>query len=164
MLWKCGWRRLLRVPWAARKSNQSILKEISPEYSQEGLILKLNIQYFGYLIEELTHWKRPWCWGRLKVGRDGDSRGWDSWMASLTGCTWVRASCRSCWWTGKPGVLQFMGWQSRTWLSDWTELNLFFLSLNSICLIWVWLHPLSLGCHSFGVSSFTPSLWIYVCL
>ena len=53
------WRKLLRVPWAARRSNQSILKEISPEYSLEGLMLKLKLQYFGHLIEELTHWKKP---------------------------------------------------------------------------------------------------------
>ena len=56
-LW--GWRRLLRVPWTARRSNQSILKEISPEYSLEGLMLKLKLQYFGYLMQELTHLKRP---------------------------------------------------------------------------------------------------------
>ena len=63
------WRRLLRVPWTARRSNQSILKEIKPEYSLEGLMLKLKLQYFLYLIKELTHWKRPWCWERLKEGR-----------------------------------------------------------------------------------------------
>ena len=61
------WRRLLRVPWTARRSNPSILKEISPECSLEGLMLKLKLQYFGHLCEELTHWKRPWCWERLKV-------------------------------------------------------------------------------------------------
>ena len=60
------WRRLLRVPWTARRSNQSILKEISPEYSLEGLILKLKLQYFGHLM-------RPWCWQRLKA--EGDDRG-----------------------------------------------------------------------------------------
>ena len=58
------WRRLLRVPWTARRSNQSILKEISSEYSLEGLMLKLKLQYFGTSCEELTHWKRPWCWER----------------------------------------------------------------------------------------------------
>ena len=74
--------------------------------------------------EELTHWKRPWCWERLRVG-EGDDRGWDVWMGSMTGWTWVSASCRSRWWTGKPGVLQSMGSQSLTLLSDWTELNWF---------------------------------------
>ena len=67
------WRRLLRVPWTARRSNQSILKEINPEYSLEGLTLKLKLQYFS---QELTHWKRPLCWERLKAGRKGDNRGW----------------------------------------------------------------------------------------
>ena len=62
--------------------------------------------------EELTHWKRPWCWERLKAGGEGDNRGWDGWMASLTQWTWVWASSRSWWWTGKPGMMQSMGSQS----------------------------------------------------
>ena len=86
------WRRLLRVPWTARRSHQSILKEISPEYWLEGLMLKLKPQYFGYLTWRTTHWKRPWCWERLKVGREWDDRGWDSQMASLTRWTWVWVS------------------------------------------------------------------------
>ena len=65
------WRRLLRVPWTARRSKQSILKEISPEYSLKGLMLKLKLQYFGHLWEEVTHWKRPWCWERLKAEEKG---------------------------------------------------------------------------------------------
>ena len=85
-LWYC--RRLLRVPWTARRSNQSILKEINPEHSLEGLMLNLKFQYFGYLMRL----KRPWCWGRLKAGGEGDNRGWDGWMASLTQWTWVWAS------------------------------------------------------------------------
>ena len=114
------WSRLLRVPWRARRSNQSILKEISPEYSLEGLMLNSNT--LATWCEELTHLKRPWCWERLKVGGEGDDRGWDGWMASLTRRTWVWVSSRSWWWTGKPGVLQSMGPQSQTWLSDQTEL------------------------------------------
>ena len=66
---------LLRVPWTARRSNQSILKEISPEYSLEGLILKLKLQYFGHRCEELIHWKRPRYCERVKVGGEGDDRG-----------------------------------------------------------------------------------------
>ena len=62
------WRRLLRVPWTTRRSNQSILKEIYPEYSLEGLMLKLKLQYFGHLIQR-AHWKRPWCWEKLKAER-----------------------------------------------------------------------------------------------
>ena len=72
--------------------------------------------------EELTHWKRPWCWEGLGAGGEGDDRGWDGWMASLTRWTWVWVNSGSWWWTGRPGVLWFMGSQSRTWLSDWTEL------------------------------------------
>ena len=69
--------------------------------------------------EELTHWKRLWCWEGLGAGGEGDGRGWDGWMASLTWWTWVWVNSRSWWWTGRPGVLQFMGLQSRTRLSDW---------------------------------------------
>ena len=83
------WRRLLRVPWTAKRSNQSILKEISPECSLGGLKLKLKLQYFGHLSEELTQWKRPWCWERLRAGGEGDDRGWDGRMASPTQWTWV---------------------------------------------------------------------------
>ena len=72
------WRRLLRVPWTARRSNQSILKEINPKYSFGGLILMLNLQYFSHLMVELTHWKRLWFWERLKAkGEGGRSRRWD---------------------------------------------------------------------------------------
>ena len=69
------WRRLLRVSWTARKSNQSILKEISPEYSLEGLMLKLKLQYFGHLTQELTHWKTSRCWERLRAGGEEGNRG-----------------------------------------------------------------------------------------
>ena len=69
------WRRLLRVPWTSRRSKWSVLKEISPEYSLEGLMLKLKLQFFGHLMEELTHWKRPCCWEILKTGGEGHDRG-----------------------------------------------------------------------------------------
>ena len=98
------WRRLLRVPWTARRSNQSILKEISPEYSLEGLMLKLKLQYLAIWWEELTHLKRPWCWEELEAGGEGDGRGWDGWIASPTWWTWVWASTGSWWWTGELGV------------------------------------------------------------
>ena len=72
--------------------------------------------------EELTHWKRPWCWERLRAGGEGGDRG-DGWMASLTQWAWVWVRFGSWWWTGRPGMLQSMGSQSRTWLSGWTELT-----------------------------------------
>ena len=75
MLLNCGIGEDLRVPWTARISNQSLLKEINLEYSLEGLMLKL--QYFGNWCKELTHWKRPWCWERLRARGEGDNRGWD---------------------------------------------------------------------------------------
>ena len=110
------WKRLLSL-LDSKRSNQSILKEISPEYSLEELMLKLKPR-----CEELTHLKRPWCWERLKAGGEGDDRGWDGWMASLTRCTWVWSSCGSWWWTGKPDMLRFMG--LRRVGHDWeTELN-----------------------------------------
>ena len=84
------WRILLRVPWTARRSNQSILKEISPEYSLEVLALKLKLQDFVHLMPRTKNdWKKPWCWERLKAGRDRDDRRWDVWMASLSQWTWV---------------------------------------------------------------------------
>ena len=73
--------------------------------------------------EELIHWKRPWCWERLKAGGEGDGRGWDDWMASPTWWTRVWASSGSGWWTGKPGMLQTMRLQSWTWLNNWTKLR-----------------------------------------
>ena len=78
------WRRLFRVLWTARRSNQFILKEINPEYSLEGLMLKLKFQCFGHLMWRTDSWKRPWCWEGLWAGGEGDDRGWDGWMASLT--------------------------------------------------------------------------------
>ena len=72
--------------------------------------------------EELTHWKKPWCWEGLWAGGEGDDRGWDGWMASPTQWTWVWVNSGSWWWTGRPGVLWFMG--SQRVGQDWaTELN-----------------------------------------
>ena len=106
------WRRLLRVPWTVRRSNQPILKEINPKYSLEGLMLKLKLQYFlATWCEEMTTWKRPWCDGEGLMAGEGDDRGWDGWMASLTQWTWVWGNSRRWWRTGKPGVLQSKGLQ-----------------------------------------------------
>ena len=116
------WRRLLWVPWTARRFNQSILKEISPGCSLEGLMLKLKLQYFGHLMQRAVSLERPWCWERLRAGGEGDDRGWDGWMASLTQWTWVWLNSGSWWCTGRPGMLPFT--ESQRVRQDWaTELN-----------------------------------------
>ena len=121
-----------RVPWTARISNQSILKENSPGCSLEGLKLKLKLQYFGHLMRRPDSLERPWCWERLKTGGEGDNRGWDGWMASPTQWAWVWASSGNWWWAGRPGVLQCMGWQRVG--HDWaTDLSLF------LCLLLIYI-------------------------
>ena len=117
------WRRVLRVPWTAKRSNQSILKEISPEYYLEGLILKLKLQSFSHLMQTTDPFEKTLLLGKIEGRRRRDDRGWDSWLASLTQWTWVWVNSGSWWWTGRSGVLQSMGSQSQTRLSDWTELN-----------------------------------------
>ena len=115
-------RRLLRVPWTARGSNKLILKEINPEYSLEGLMLKQKLQYFWPPDAKSWLIGNDWCWERLKARGEGEDRGWDSWMASPSWWTWVWVNSRSLWWTGRPGMLQFMGLQRVG--NDWeTELN-----------------------------------------
>ena len=119
-LWR--WRRLLRVPWTARRSSQSILKEISPGCSLEGLMLKLKRQYFGHLMQSWLIWKDPDAgkdWGQEEKGTTEDER-----MASPTHWTWVWVNSRGWWWTGRPGMLQFMGRKESdtTEQLNWTEL------------------------------------------
>ena len=112
------WRRLLRVPWTARRSNQSILKETSPGCSLEGTMLKLKLQYFGHLVRRVDSLEKT----LMLEGIGGRRRRGQRRMRWLDGyLIWVNSG--SWWWTGRSGVLQFMGSQSRTWLSDWTELN-----------------------------------------
>ena len=116
------WRRLLRVPWTARRPNQSIPKEICPGYSLERLMLKLKLQYFGHLMWRVDSLEKALMLGGIGVGGEGDDRGWDGWLASLTQWTWVWVNSRSWWWTGKPGMLRFMGLERVG--HDWvTELN-----------------------------------------
>ena len=116
------WIRLLRVPWTARRSNQSILKEISPECSLEGLMLTLNLQYFGHLMWRADSLEKTLRSKRLRAGGEGDDRGWDGWMASSTRPTWIWVDSGSWWWTGRPDVVWFMG--SQRVGHDWaTELN-----------------------------------------
>ena len=99
------WRRLLRVPWTVRRSNQSILKEINPEYSLEGLILKLKLQSCGHLIQRADSLEKTLVLGKIEGRGEGGKKGWDSWMASLTQQTWVWATSWRWWRTGKPGLL-----------------------------------------------------------
>ena len=97
-------------------------KEIQPIHSKENWCWSWNSNTLATWCEELTHLKRPWCWKRLKGGREGDDRGWDGWMASSTQWTWVWVNSRSWWWTERPGILQSMG--SQRVRHDWvTELN-----------------------------------------
>ena len=116
------WKRLLRVPWTARRFNQSILKQISPEYSLEGLMLKLKCQYFSHLLRRIDSLEKTLMLGKIedRRRRGGKRMRWldgitDSW-------TWVWASSGNWWWTGRPGVLQSMGSQ-RVWYDWMTELN-----------------------------------------
>ena len=116
------WIILLRVPWTARRSNQSILKEISPNIHWKDWCCSWNSNTLATWCKELTHWKRLML-GKIEGKWRGGGRGWDGWMASLTWWTWVWARSRSWWWTGRPGVLQSMGLQrvGHNWA---TELNL----------------------------------------
>ena len=116
------WRRLLRVPWTTRRLDQSILKEINPEYPWERWVLKLKLQYFGHLMRRTDSLEKTLMLGKSEGRRRRDDRGWDGWMASLTQWTWVWADSGSWWWTGKCGMLQSMGSQRVRY--DWvTELN-----------------------------------------
>ena len=124
------WRRLRRVPWTARRSNQSILREIklciligrtdgeaeAPEFGR----LMWTFRALATRCKEPTHQKRPWCWERLRAGGERDNRGWGSWMASPTQWTWVWANFGRWWRTGKPGMLGSSSQKSQTWLRDWT--------------------------------------------
>ena len=114
------WSRLLRSPWTARRSNQSILKEISLNIHWKDWCWSWTSNTLATWFEELTHLKRPWCWKRAKAGGDRDDRGWDGWVVSPTQWTWVWTSSGSWWRTWKPGVLQSMGLQrdGHNWVNE----------------------------------------------
>ena len=119
------WRRLLRVPWTARRSNQSILKEISPRCSLEGLMLKLKLQYFGHLMQRVDLLEKTLMLGGIRGRRRRDDRGWDCWMASPTQWTWVWVNSGSWWWQGGLACCDSWGHKesdTTEWL-NWTELN-----------------------------------------
>ena len=140
------WRRLLRVPWTARRANQSILKEISPGCSLVRLMLKLKLQYFCHLMRRVDSLEKTvmWCWEGLGAGGEGDDRGWDGWMASPTRWTlvWVNSGVGD----GQGGLVCCDSWGSKEsdtteWL-NWTELNCLVLVLK-----WWWPHRMSLGVY-----------------
>ena len=123
-LWCC--RRLLRVLWTSRRSNQSILKEISPGCSLKGLMLKLKLQYFGHLMRRADSFEKTLMLGRLSAGGEGDYRGWDGCMASLAQWTWILVSLGVG--DGQGGVACCSSWGRReldmTERLNWTELNM----------------------------------------
>ena len=118
------WRRLLRVPWTARRSNQSILKQISPECSLEGLMLKLKLQSFGHLMRRTDSFEKTLILENLRAGVEGDDRGWDGWMAIPTQGTWVWVNSRSG--DGQGGLTCCGSWGYKeldmTERQNWTEL------------------------------------------
>ena len=121
------WRRLLRVPWTARRSNQSILKEISPEYSLEGMMLKLKLQYFGHLKQRINSFVKTLMLGKIE-GRMRRGRQRMSWLDGITNSVEMSlVNSGSWWWTGRPGVLWFRGSRrvGHNWATElnWTEVN-----------------------------------------
>ena len=118
------WRRLLRVPWAARTFNRSILRRLVLDVHWKDWCWSWNSNILATWCKELTHSKWPWCWERFRAGGEGDDRGWDGWMASPTQWTWVLVDSRSWWWTGRPGMLHFMASQrvGHKWATEpnWT--------------------------------------------
>ena len=127
------WRRLLRVPWTLRRSNQSILEVISPGCSMEGLMLKLKLQYFGHLMQTADSFEKTLMLEKIEAGGEGDDKGWDDWMASSTQWTWVWANSRD-----DEGQLSLVCCTPRvpknwTWLSDWTTT---LLGVSSLFLYW----------------------------
>ena len=156
------WRRLLRVPWTARRSNQSILKEVSPEYSLEGLMLKLKLQYFGHLMWRSDSLGKTLMLGKIE-GRKRRGQQRMKWLhGSPTQWTWAWVNSRSWWWTGKPGVLQSMGSQrvGYDWVTELcsTNFHIFAISLKYF-LIFLILSPLIYWLFRYIVEFTNITIW-----
>ena len=130
---------ILKAVFSPCLSNQSILKGISPGISLEGMMLKLKLQYFGHLMRRVDSLEKTLMLGGMGAGGEGDNRGWDGWMASLTRWTWVSVNSGSCWWTGRPSMLRFMGSQrvGQNWATDliWPDLIVSFVVQKLLILI-----------------------------
>ena len=147
------WRRLLRIPWTARNSNQSILKELDSEYSLEGLMLKLKLQCFGHLmVKSRFIGKDPDTGKDWEQEENGGGKGRNGWIASSTQWTWVWANFRRQWMTGKPGMLQSMGLQRVGQLRNWTttkNADLYFMKVKvkSLSPVQLFATPCSIACQ-----------------
>ena len=123
--WTVVLEKTLESPWTARRSNQSILKEISPGCSLEGLMLRLKLQYFGHLMQRVDSLEKTLMLGGIGGRRRRGRQRIDGWMASPTRWAWVWVNSESWWWTGRPGMLRFMQWQrighNRVTELNWTE-------------------------------------------
>ena len=125
------WRRLLRVPWTARRSNQSTLKEISPGCSLEGLMLKLKLQYFGHMMRRADSFEKTLMLGKIEGRRRRDDRGWDGWMASPTQWIWLWVDSGN-WW-GQGGLACYSPWGHKE--LDMTELTDKYILQSVIALV-----------------------------
>ena len=161
------WRRLLRVPWTARRSNQSILKEISPEYFLEGLMLKLKLQYFGHLMQSTDSLEKILVLGKIEGGREGEDRGWDGWMASPTQWTWVWVNSGCWWWTG--GLVCYSPWGQKesdvTECLNWTDMGKKIFQITCLFIIYQCLYHFSsfvwkIILNFLTVSGIVLSTWI----
>ena len=148
------WKRLLRVPGTARRSNQSILKENNPEYSWEGLTWSWSSNTWATWCEELTHWKRPWCWERLRARGERGNRGWDDWMASSTQWHEPEQTPEDSERQGNLVAIVHGVAKSWTWLSNWTTPTWYTISY-----LRVWLRLLAHLSESPVLPSSLPLLW-----
>ena len=172
--WTVVLEKTLEIPWTARRSNQSILKETSPGCSLEGLMLKLKLQYFGHLMRRVDSFEKTLMLGGIG-GRRRRGRQRMRWLdRSLTQCTWVWVNSRSWWWTGRPGMLWFMGSQrvghdwvtELNWMSGLGHMLKIQVARTFICRIWIkwvwqWGRGVSFLVHEYCVSHCSKSIFYY---